>query len=308
MKKRPDSDTRVGDFRFSAVQLLAATLSMLPMSLWFGLWSVRMMGNGVWLGAVTLLFVALGFSWLYWRMVCTHVRFDGPSFSCCGVTQRHIEAHAADFIGFELDMTWHRWTLLRRADLGRVHVPWLASAGTPTTGHPIHDWLHEYFAPAMVQGARLVAKQGPAMAQQRTLRSLRQTLSADSEDLSLPGRVEVELSTAAYAAGLHRYDDAVPDLERLLLELPPLSRSRQYVIAALRVLADRRRLPAFERALDSAACRYFRAQIAELVCHLATSDERALIERLRHDKDPFVRRTATTCSVHHVEGEGPLHE
>lgn len=132
--KRPNSGRRVGDYRFSGTQLMLASLLMLPAILFFGALAVRMTGDGFWLGAATLIGAALGFSWFYFRMLSTHVRFEGASFSTCGVTQRHIEGDAAEFIGFELDTTWHRWTLLRREDLGRVHLPWLASEGTPTTG------------------------------------------------------------------------------------------------------------------------------------------------------------------------------
>lgn len=243
-------------------------------------------------GAVLWSAAIAGLSWLYYRVLNIHVRIDGGRFSTRSLTGPEFQGGVEEFIGAEDNPTRAHWALLRRADLRVVQVPWDTHDRHSEADRRIGAWVAANFAAARVSRVRAI-KKSTGLGKHQALSILSIVPNAAGIDADfLETAVDVRLSGAALCAARDGHVAARHHLLQLLLELPPRCVARQYVILALRTLANDEVRSGLVRSLSNEKARFFREQIVEALAHVATFDERTVLERLRDDEAPYIRAQA----------------
>ena len=274
-------------FTYPRSRIVLAAVIMAPGVL-IGLSGAREMASkGSYIWALLWLALSVFSGSLVWSLGRVRLVITPKHFEVTGLWGKTVIGEPSEFIGYDCNEVRNSWDLLRRDDLSIVRVPWFTHGGTGPDEVAVRNWIDQHF-PSVYFWCLGSIKRDSQMAEQRTLRVLEDTHYEKSE--MLDRKVDVRLAAAARSAWRYRYGRARPALQRHLLELPPYSIARQYVVDALRRLGTAESVEALLEALQRGVGQ--RGPIARAVTELATSDHRQVLEALRKDDDPFVRHHA----------------
>lgn len=274
-------------FTYPPSQKILVTVIVVPGVLFF-LWQAGVMASkGSYIWALLWAAPSVFLGSLVWSVGRLRLVITPTSFEVTGLWGKPVIGQTRDFIGYEENDVRGSWDLLRRDDLRIVRLPSFTHGGGGPDDVAIRNWLKQHF-PGVYFWHLASIKRDSHMAEQRTLRVLEDTQYETSE--MLDKKVDVRLAAAARSAWRYRYGRVRPALERHLLELPPHSIARQYVVDALHRLGNSESVEVLLEALQRGVCD--RKPIVRAVAELATSEQREILEAFSKDDETFVRSQA----------------